>query len=77
MAKSHLEVLIGSGDPSTLGMVSQAQASVYQNAPWMTLNMNSLQNLPPDAVETRLFAVQKVCLVLIHSTSYSPHRRLL
>ncbi|CAG0896667.1 unnamed protein product [Darwinula stevensoni] len=58
MAK-RLGVLIGSGDPSTLAMISQAQASVYQNAPWMKLDTNSLQNLPPTEVESRLAAVQQ------------------
>lgn len=58
--QERIEYLTAVGDQFTIGMLLKAQASVRENAPWLSLDMNSLSNLTDEEMDDRLKDVAKV-----------------
>lgn len=55
-----IEYLTAIGDQFTIGMMLKAQASIRQQAPWLSLNIDTLGNLTAEEMEDRLKDVAKV-----------------
>lgn len=59
-ATEKIEYLTAIGDQFTIGMLLNAQASIRENAPWLSLDMNTLGNLTEEEMDNRLKDVAKV-----------------
>lgn len=59
-ASEKIEYLTAIGDQLTIGMILKAQASIRENAPWLSLDMNAMANLTTEEMDNRLKDVANV-----------------